>query len=304
MQKFLRKIILIGLLFIAWVLFLLLLPATPASKLTALSAKPIKDSLLKYTKSPRIIFIGGSNLSFGLNSQIIKDSLHLNPVNTAIQAAIGLKFMMDNALKLIQKDDIVVLSPEYKQFFDGFAFGETGEALIRVINFKESQNLTALQYKYIIPKIPKYAFSKLNLQQYINLKEPEIFGLHTFNQFGDAYTHWNKEPQQFEAYKELGKKYNPTILTEILDFEKKLKQIGAKLFITFPCLQYQSFLNNKYEIVKIEKEISATSLKILGNPLRYTFPDSVMYNTPYHLIKKGVDLRTNLLIEDLKIVLK
>lgn len=33
-------------------------------------------------------------------------------------------------------------------------------------------------------------------------------------------------------------------------------------------------------------------------------PDSLMFDSPYHLLKKGVDYKTQLLIEDLKTKLK
>jgi hypothetical protein len=43
---------------------------------------------------------------------------------------------------------------------------------------------------------------------------------------------------------------------------------------------------------------------ILGSPERYEFPDTLIFNAVYHLTKKGLDLRTNNLIADLRKVLK
>ena len=40
--------------------------------------------------------------------------------------------------------------------------------------------------------------------------------------------------------------------------------------------------------------------ELLGYPERYRMNDSLMFDTTYHLSKKGVDLRTQLLIEDIK----
>lgn len=53
-----------------------------------------KCQLLEDTPSPRIIFVGGSNLAFGLDSQRIKDSLNINVINYGLHAGIGLKYMM------------------------------------------------------------------------------------------------------------------------------------------------------------------------------------------------------------------
>ena len=71
----------------------LLLPATPRASKSLLFANQKKDELLQRVKSPRMIFVGGSNLSFGLNSQIIKNELNINPINTAVHAAIGVRYM-------------------------------------------------------------------------------------------------------------------------------------------------------------------------------------------------------------------
>ena len=47
------------------------------------------------------------------------------------------------------------------------------------------------------------------------------------------------------------------------------------------------------------KKLKETDLKLLGNPIRYEVEDILLYNTAYHLNKKGVDIRTELLIQDL-----
>ena len=68
MKKFITKLILFPLTFVVLTLvFGLGLPATPRASKSLIYAKIKKDSLLKNSLSPRIIFIGGSNLSFGLN---------------------------------------------------------------------------------------------------------------------------------------------------------------------------------------------------------------------------------------------
>ncbi|MEA2041760.1 MAG: hypothetical protein U9N85_04330 [Bacteroidota bacterium] len=38
----------------------------------------------------------------------------------------------------------------------------------------------------------------------------------------------------------------------------------------------------------------------MATPERYKIPASMIFNTPYHLLKIGVDYRTELLIEDIK----
>jgi hypothetical protein len=94
MKNFLIKISLFSLLLLSVVIIGFVLPVTPRASKSLLYAKVKKDNLLKKTNNPRIIFVGGSNLSFGINSKVIKDSLKLNPINTAIHASIGLEKMI------------------------------------------------------------------------------------------------------------------------------------------------------------------------------------------------------------------
>ena len=62
---------------------------------------------------------------------MIKDSLNLNPIDTGIHGNIGLIYMMDNTLPYIKSGDIVVVSPEYQEFYGTVAYGK--EELLRTI---------------------------------------------------------------------------------------------------------------------------------------------------------------------------
>lgn len=117
MRKFIFKIIGFTIPMVIFFILGLFLPATPRASKSLLFGALKKDSRLKSTPSPRIIFIGGSNLSFGLNSQTIKDELNLNPINTAIHVNIGLNYMLSNTIQYVKRKDIIILVPEYEHFY-------------------------------------------------------------------------------------------------------------------------------------------------------------------------------------------
>lgn len=79
----------------------------------------------RHALPPRIIFVGGSNLAFGLDSQRIKDSLNINVINYGLHAGIGLKYMVDDISTYARKGDIIVFAPEYSHFYSGLAYGES-----------------------------------------------------------------------------------------------------------------------------------------------------------------------------------
>ena len=96
MKRFLRRFSFLFLLFVA--LHLVLLFAIPADHNQYLNAYNHKQRLLNEVPSPRIIFMGGSNTAFGINSRMVEDSLKLPVINHGLHGGIGLRFPMTEAL--------------------------------------------------------------------------------------------------------------------------------------------------------------------------------------------------------------
>jgi len=301
MKKFIQKVVLFIVPFVLIVMVAALLPTTPRASGSLLMSSIKKDSLLRNTPSPRIIFVGGSNLSFGLNSQTIKDSLQFNPINTAIHASIGIKFMMTNTLEYVQKGDIVVLVPEYEHFYRSLDFGS--EELMRTIfdlDIKHLKHININQFINLMPFLPKYSLTKFNINEYRDIKESDIYSVNSFNKYGDTYTHWVKQQEEFAPFKNEHREFNYEVIRYFEEYNSAIQKNGALLLVSFPCFQETSFRNSVNQILKVEQEFEKSKLKIIGSAERYKMADSLMFNTPYHLNKNGVDYRTMMIIEDIK----
>ena len=301
MFKFIKQILIFFFTFGMIFLVGIFLPVTPAAKSNMLAYKPEKDKLLKVQEDPRIIFIGGSNLVFGLNSQMIKDSLHLNPVNLGMAASIGMVYMIDDALQDIRKGDIVVLASEYHSYFGNQAYG--GHDLFRLLMDVERSRFKKLRIKHIpnlVKSLPIYFTSKFKWKNYYFDGTSDVYGKHIFNEYGDSDFHWGLEKREFSVLNPIRGNFNPSILNEILLFEKKLKEKGATLMVTFPCCQKASIEAVQENVSIVDKILHESDLIVLGTSSRYSFPDSLMFDTPWHLNKAGVDLRTHYLIEDIR----
>ena len=301
MKKFLKKIISFsGIMFVLFIVGMLL-PPTPKAKRFVLFSKIQKDSLLQNVKSPRIIFVGGSNIMFGLNSQLIKDSLGLNPINVSLTATVGLQYMMDNTLSYIKPNDIVVLMPEYQHYFGSFANGNQG--LLRLLLDVDKSGFAHLnmdQWLNVAKRSPEFFISKFDPNEYFDIKKGSTYENNIFNEYGDSDAHWTMKKKSFDPDDFTNRELNKTIFDEMIKFEKELVGLGASLFVSYPCFQKTSYEINKDEIELVEKQLIKNNFKILGTAQRYQMSDSLMFDTPYHLIKSGVDLRTELLIEDIK----
>ncbi len=303
MKYFLRSLLLFTIPLVVLIFIGFIMPPTPRASTSHLFAKYQMDSLLRNVASPRVILVGGSNISLSINSQIIKDSLRVNPINTGLSINIGLCYMLDNTLKYIRRGDIVIVCPEYDQFFNRVSLG--GEDLVRTVfdvSRRSILDLRPSQAKNIAPLLPYYSLTKFKVREYISERDPsEIYDKDAFNIYGDNCKHWKLVGQSVDALKPLDiGSFDQFAIDLLVDFEAAVIQKGARLFITFPALQEESFLHQRAGIKKVEMEMKKAGFSLLGSPERYIVPDSLLFDSPYHLIKTGVDQRTMLLVRDLK----
>lgn len=280
---------------------LLLLPPTPYASQSLIMSHETKTELLKSVSQPRIILVGGSNVSFGINSKMIKDILRYNPINTAIHANIGLKFMCDNTLKYVKKGDVVVLLPEYTHYVSDLDKGS--EELLRILldaDISSIEHINMEQFINMVPFLPRYIMSKINPLEYLNVRKPSIYyTVDAFNEFGDTNTHWGLGQEKIKPKNAISKEINNDVFDYIKKFERNVEMKGGVLLVGFPSYQSASFENSVITIEEIEKRLHMFGFNIIGNPERYKFKDNMMFNTTYHLNKDGVDRRTKILIEDI-----
>jgi hypothetical protein len=281
----------------------LLVPPTPRVSTSLLFAKLDKDALLRDAPGPRLVLVGGSNLSFGIDSQLLADELALNPVNTGLHASLGLKYMMDGTLPYVRRGDVVVLVPEYSHYYGDRAYG--GEELLRTVVDVDRRSLSTLslrQWANVAQYLPKLALGKLRPGDYLFQQgaEPGVYERRSFNRYGDAVVHWTLPREPFEPYEPASGPFNDQVVAEIQEFEKRVLGRGAVLYLSFPGFQAASFANLRGQIAEVEAKLREKGLVLLGTPERYAMPEEYMFNTPYHLNKQGVDFRTRLLIADLR----
>lgn len=300
MKSFLLKILLFLTILSGILAIGLILPPTPRAKTSLLFSLPMKDSLLRDVKPPRIILVGGSNVSMSIDSQMIKDSIRMNPINTGVHAAIGLVYMLDHTAGLVQQGDVVVVIPEYDQWFGDFAYGSN--ELLRTVLDVRLTDFTTLRWKQIkntYEFLPAYAVSKFMPSEYKTSGGDAVYLRDAFNQFGDCYKRLeNRAPNEL-VFSRIDRRFNPDIVAIIKDFEQKIKAKGAKMVIAFPAFEQRSFDNSSDKISEVEKACHANGFTVIGNPHKYCFPNGLMYDTPYHLAAKGVKIRTQMLIDEL-----
>jgi hypothetical protein len=145
-----------------------------------------------------MIFVGGSNISFGLDSQMIKDSLNVNPINTGISASLGLKYMLDNTIQYVKEGDILIAPLEYDHYVRDYNYCiepllrlvlDVDNKYFRLLNFQQAFNL--------LSDLPMYIISKFKPTSYFGFEINPPYERNSFNIYGDECAHWDMENCEF-----------------------------------------------------------------------------------------------------------
>lgn len=82
-----------------------------------------KSNRLETIDGRRLIILGGSNVAFGINSDLIQKKFGLQTVNLGLHAALGIKYQFRMIKKQLREGDVVVLLPEYQLYSSKFFHG-------------------------------------------------------------------------------------------------------------------------------------------------------------------------------------
>jgi hypothetical protein len=263
-----------------------------------------KINLLKKTGSPKIVFIGGSNLAFGLNSELIKNQLNINVVNMGLHAGLGLRFMIDEIKPHLKKGDIVVMVPEYQQFSGNFADGDDTLVQLLYVNPCAVWSLSSVRQIYNVATKYNY-FHKILYTTVRKTKITPHFFYHRFgfNGYGDMTGHLNEKrigfnPVNIDYPPDEISEETVKLMGEFHDFSQKR---GVMLLMSYPNITEMEFKNAKEKIEifsrKLEKKIN---IRIINTQESQVYPDELFFDTPYHLHEIGRDLRSKRLINDIK----
>lgn len=282
MKKFLIKVIAFLLIIIAFVC--ILLEFTPLNRATYMYEYRNKLERLDTLSGPRLILVGGSNLGFSIDSEMISDSLCINVANVGLHAAIGLRYMLSSISQKVKANDIIVIMPEYQQFFDCYngkgdilssAFFYTPNPDIGNLNFEQISNIVAGLPSYIKGNI---LFRKSNQYQY---------SADNFNEYGDEIVHRAQNQGKSETPSVITQKVDEYALNDLAEKISELQKSGCTVYLFGPNTIESNYLKNQKAIKEIIENLLKRNLYFSVNPDYFVQPDSMAFDTPYHLNGEG-----------------
>ncbi len=306
MKLFLHNILKLVFLTIAVLIFSLFFIRDRVAQSSILAALPDKHQLLDTIKYPKIMVLGGSNVSFGLDSKVIGSQLNIPILNMGIHAGIGLEYIVNDIKPYVKKGDLIVLIPEYEHFYTDDFYGDM-ELVQMVFEIEPASKklLNTNQWLHLIKYLPTYSAKKIKnfVPSLFNEKTGiiDIYHRKSFNTYGDAFLHWTLPNQNYLHAPKSNhiENVNKEVIVFLKEFKLFTEKQGARLLIFPPVIDETSF-NNKINIItKIAKELKNNDIAFECEPRSFCYNDSLFFNSYYHLNKLGVDKRTLQLLKDL-----
>lgn len=250
---------------------------------------------------PKIIIIGGSGCGFGIDSKALSEHYDMPVVNTGTHAGLGLKLQLDLFKKYISEDDIVIVVPEFSNFSKNYFCG--GETAVRILSslYPEGYRCcSVVQFLHLLTFAPKHFFNSLRFKSQGNFPVPESpYSKKALNEYGDVTNFEVRNYQQFNVDPVL-KHYNPIVRKYLMEYFREVESSGARMLLLPPSLASSSFENSRSFINHLYEAYGrGPEPHFIAKPDRYALPDSLYFDTPYHLTYEGVKYRTALMIEDI-----
>ena len=263
-----------------------------------------KHTNLNKLQAPRLIILGGSNMLYGVNSDTLQKYLQKPVMNMAMMAPMGLNFLLGDLEKDLRKGDTVLLSAEYEIDVDG----DTEYLLWAADFYKPATEFIVYKNKWQ-EKIKAICYHQIRmLQEIVSLKSANllrdnlIYYRGGISEKGDIKSHENKGSRTFN--KTLSHRDSLDYSTQIEVINKYIKRYdekGVKVYFSYANLAKTTYDSSKNAIHNVESQLNKNlHCKILGKPEDFVYPDSLFFDSYYHLKPKGRELRTKKIIELLK----
>lgn len=267
----------------------------------------LKHAALASTVSKKIVLVGGSNLAFGIDSNIIKRATHCPVVNMGMNGYFGVRFMLNEVKPDLKAGDIAVIALEYDSFYKTADGTDTDLLMVTKSNPAAFGYLTPEQQLKVIERYPYVAQQKL-LRVLEDVRQPQgandidsIETLAGFTPDGDLVSHLGVE---WKAERENGidlvsTPLDPGVIALLDQFNTEMKAKGVRVLMSFsPAVDY-FYAKQKTEITRVDTLLQEAGLLVPRRASAFVFPPSQHFDTVYHLNREGRAIRTQMLTDDI-----
>lgn len=269
-----------------------------------------KHARLERLTGPRLVFVGGSNVAFGIDSSTFEERLPYQPVNMATHVGVGRHWMIEDVRDEIREGDVVIVSFEYGLFRPQTTewpniiralriHPASVEALTwgQVREFLDDGIKTAGEYgRRGLKRLLRFDFSPASPPNYAYTRA-------WFNKYGDNVGSLDGRavPKRFNephAYSNITSDVIESVAEELNDFNRDCELRGARLFFTYAPLVESHYPAAEETLRRLHEELEARLVfPILTTPEEMVVGEDFIFDSVQHLNQAGKEWRSALLAE-------
>ena len=264
------------------------------------------------TRGKKIVIVGGSNVAFGVNGELLEESLrqmrqHYTVCPFGLYAAVGTSAMLDLSLDALGEGDVVILAVEpgsqtMSTYFGATAFWKCVEEKPEMLLKLSGSKLSAMVGNYV-----PYLQERLSI--YMEGNYPVVEGVYakaSFNDRGDMI--YPREGNIMPVGYDTGMPVDLSKLViqdafaqQVNEYCAAAREKGAQVVLSFSPMNRAAIRDHSQEALDAFFKLCNETFDcpVISDPADYVLPSGWFYDTNFHMNDAGADLRTYLLAEDL-----
>lgn len=258
--------------------------------------------------NPDVIILSGSNSLFGFSAQRLSQVHHVETINLAIHAGLGIKYILGYGEQFFAPKRVFILPLEYELY----GKPEPNSAFRDQVMGYDHHYFWSMSPSEKIHFFTQISFDE-RLRYIKNLfyldmhSELDGYQSNTLNQYGDETNNMlgNRPPGKLsELHSKRAKQYvvDEEAWAELENFANAAKSMGVTVVIAYPNIYYKAFdkkLNESF-FSDLQRRATKLDIKIIGSPDSSVFFDDSLFDTIYHQNNVGQQKSTDRLFYDLK----
>lgn len=262
-----------------------------------------KVERLQSLDGPKIVLVGNSNLSFGMDSSQLEAAFGMSVVNMGLHGGLGNAFHEEMCRLGVSQGDIVILC--HTDYSDDDTIPDSALAWITLE--KHSQLWSLIRAKDVLSMLRAYPdyfkdslVSKLTGEPDNQASDATCYSRSAFNLYGDIVRRPD-DRYQFTPDSVEVPQVNDTCTQRINALDAYLRERGAVLLIAAYPIASGAYTPDVSEYDAFEAELRRkVSCPVISHYRDYLIPYEFFYNSCFHLSEEGADIRTKQLIQDIQ----
>ncbi len=277
----------------------------PNYKTEYIAGVSLKLEKLKETKGRKIVVIGGSNGSFGIDSRLMEKKLGVPVINMTLHGGLPFKYILEQVKEYLNKGDVLILTKEYGGLRNQYWNKMNGIELPKIITYDFSQIKALSSDKLLFQSTISGIFKTINfnIKRFPSWKKKLPGSVYSLGAFDEDNL---KSEMLIGNYQKEISMHNLPRLTRdsklgknLQIYSREFNKKGVGFFVTPPVI-IDGYYNEK-DIIPFWKLFSnVTEIELLNAKKTYVYHRRYFFNSHYHTNAEGREIRTKSLVEDIK----